>query len=393
LLRKVIRKISIEEEMYELNKQNYVSRGTLVEIHSSDWHFGAFDAKTQYTILEEQLFSKIENVPFDIFSIDGDIFEVKEMANSDSIMYAIKAVDRVVNICRNKNATFIILYGTESHDADQLKLFYHYLEDKSVDIRIIEKAKFEYVKGAKILILPEEYGKGEDYYNNLLKYSGYYDSVFMHGTMKGSVMGADKEDLNNPKAPVFDINSFCNCGGPIVAGHVHKPGCFNTYFYYCGTPYRYKYGEEEEKGFIILLHNLDSREHYAHFEPIKSFRYDTINLDHMLSLDPKEVIGYLNQLQLDGIDNIRVEFTIGSDNINILKHYYRNNPNIKIKDDSDKANNQLKVQQEALEQFKEYEFVLDKSLNEYQKLTQYINYHKGYEYITVEELIKILEDV
>ena len=37
-------------------------------------------------------------------------------------------------------------------------------------------------------------------------------------------------------------------------------------------------------------------------------------------------------------------------------------------------------------------FVLDKSLSEYEILTKYINYNKGYEYITTDQLITLLQE-
>lgn len=59
------------------------------------------------------------------------------------------------------------------------------------------------------------------------------------------------------------------------------------------VPYRWAFGEEEDKGFLILLHNMDTREYYMHFEVITSHRYDTVNLDDMIMEDPKNIIEYV----------------------------------------------------------------------------------------------------
>ena len=88
------------------------------------------------------------------------------MSNSDVIMYASMFIDQVVQLCRNKNATLVILHGTASHDANQLKLFYHYIG--TLDIRIIEHIQFEMIKESKVLCIPEEYNMGSDYYTNML---------------------------------------------------------------------------------------------------------------------------------------------------------------------------------------------------------------------------------
>ena len=388
---------SKEKEIYELNKIKEYSRGTLVEVHISDIHFGALDPKYQYDILCEQMLNKLYDINFDIFSIDGDLFDHKFMSNSNVIMYACMFIDKVVNLCRLKNATLIILHGTLLHDADQLKLFYHYIEDPSIDIRIVENVQFEYIKGAKILCIPELYNRGEDFYNQYLLYSGDYDSVFMHGEIKGSIYNKNPEvGLNSTKSPVFTIEDFCNCRGPIISGHVHKAGCFNSYFYYNGSPYRWQFGEEEDKGFLIVLHNLDTHQHYVELQTIESFRYDTINLDYMLTRDPKEVISYIDNLQNNGIDFLRVEFEDVTDttlsNINLIKKYYRNNNRVKINATIDRNKQYIQENKEVLDKYKEYDYILDNKLNDYDKLTQYINHKKGYEYLTVDELKTILSE-
>ena len=192
----------------------------VTEVHIADIHFGAIDPIKQYNILQEQFLNKISLIDFDILSIDGDIFDKKFMANSDAVYYAIEFVRNCVELCKLRNATLIIISGTESHDAGQLKLFYGYTEDESVDVRIIEKLSFTTAQGLKILCVPEEYGKGEEYYRD--KLNDIYDTAFVHGTVVGSVYGASKEDLGSNKYPVFSIDSFGGCRGPIMCGHVHK---------------------------------------------------------------------------------------------------------------------------------------------------------------------------
>ena len=104
-----------------------------------------------------------------------------------------------MEICRSK-ATFIIIAGTKSHDDDQLKLFYHYLTDPTVDVRIVEDVKFEYVR-CKDTMYSELYGKDDEYYNKFLFKSGSYDMVFMHGEFKGSIYDRD----NKGESHIFDM--------------------------------------------------------------------------------------------------------------------------------------------------------------------------------------------
>ena len=129
-----------------------------------------------------------------------------------------------------------------------------------------------------------------------------------------------------------------------------------------------------------------------HFEPIKSFRYDTVNLDFLLQKDPKDAIAYINNLKASGIDNLRVEFTINkSDILNVIKNYYRTNNSIKIFENFDKTISGS-IDLETKEKYSEYDFILDNSYTDIEKFIMYVNKNEGFKFITADELIKILED-
>jgi len=394
----MVKFISEEEQIYNLNIKNNTLRGTLKEVHIADIHFGVLDPKYQYTILTEQFTNKLINLDFDVLVIDGDLYEHKFMSSSDPIMYASLFVNDLINLCRIKSATFVILHGTKLHDDNQLKMFYHYLTDETVDVRIVETPKFEYIKGAKVLCIPEMNNLESSIYENLLYYSGWYDTAFVHGEYLGSIY-REKNVVPTLEGhtPIFTLDHFCYCKGPILSGHVHVTGCFAGYYYYCGSPYRWKFGEEQEKGFLIALHNLDTQWHYVHLEPIKSYRYDTINLDMMLIQDPKDVIEYVNKLQEQGIDYIRLEFKKELNdkeiaNLEILKKYYRSIKTVKLKIDNAKKNEMLKANEELMQQYSEYDFIMDKNLSPEEIFCRYVNIQEGCEFISVNELVELLKE-
>ena len=363
----------------------------LTEVHIADLHFGAFDPSDQFRILYENFYLKIANLKYDIISINGDIFDHKFMANSDAIMYALKLVDILVNDAASKQASVVILYGTESHDAGQLKLFYQYLERTDVDVHIVENIQFLYLHGKKILAIPEKYGLPEEVYNSFLFEQGLYDGVYMHGTYKGSVYGANKPTLNSPHAPVFTMNHFMYCRGPIISGHVHVPGCYDSHMYYCGSPLRYRFGEEQDKGFIILNHNVTTGQYYVHFEPIVSYRYDTVNMDEFINKDPKYIIEKINDLQSNGVNFIRAEFTVPNEELfNILDTYYRTNNSVSISKPDTRTEEIVKAQVEQSNKYNDYQYIFDKKLSSEQILTRYINQKKGYQYITIEDLRNVI---
>ena len=367
-----------------------VNRGILNEVHIADLHFGAFNPQTQYQILQEQFLLPISQIPkLDVIVIDGDTFDHKTMSNSDASMFASIFVDNLVQLAKSKNATLVLLHGTYSHDFDQLKLFYHYLEDKTVDIRIVTTIKFEMIKGAKILCIPELYGVDESVYQKYFFESGWYDEAFVHGTFKGAVYGD-----NVGAGRLLTPEDFIYCKGVAIAGHVHKSGCFNGFFYYCGCPYRWKFGEEEDKGYLLLCHDLDTQMHYVQFQRIESFRYDTIYLDLLISEDPKQIIDYINKLKIEqGIDFIKVRFRVPVPGYNktIISNYYRNNSNVNI-EFMDIKEAEEKRKEEQIKQNSQYSYLVDNTISDFERFVRYVNESEGEQFITVEKLKELLSE-
>lgn len=368
------------------------SNRPLVEIHTADIHFGAMDPKVQYDILMEQMIKKLELIHFDAFFINGDLFHHKFMSNSDVIMYALLFIDEVVKLCIKNNATLVLLHGTYSHDADQLKLFYRYI-GSGVDIRIIEHMQFQDIKGTTVLCIPEEYGKGYDYYAQALYFTQEYDMAVLHGNIKGAIYGMNEANLDAPKNPIFDINSFARCNGPILCGHVHVQGCYQNHIYYSGSPLRWKFGEEQEKGFLICLYDKYTHQYTVDFQPIKSFKYVTISLNNMINLDPKEIINHIIEVKNNGIDFIKVRFGNATTSTDAVKQYFNTRQDIKIDVQDSGFMETIKENQKNNNQFSQYDYLLDNNLSEYEIFAKYVNQSKGEEFITSEELIKILTEV
>ena len=144
-----------------INKE--MNRGVRIEAHIADIHFGVIDPKLQFNILREQFILKLQSLRIlNAVYINGDIFDHKNLASSDVVMYANMFIDLLAELCRSKGATLVILHGTSSHDANQLKLFYRYLDNPEYDVRIIEQMKFEFIQGKRVLCIPEEYSKGKE---------------------------------------------------------------------------------------------------------------------------------------------------------------------------------------------------------------------------------------
>ena len=362
-----------------------------VEAHIADIHFGVMDPMIQYNILKEQFLNYIYSMQtLDIVSINGDLFDHKFIASAEAIMVANQFINDLVNICKMKNATLILISGTSYHDSNQLNLFRYLETSNDVDVRIVNEAKFLYIKGKKILCIPELYNKGSSYYYDFLYYNGYYDACYMHGTYKGAIYGKNVPNLDSNREPVFDIKDFSFCLGPIISGHKHIRSIHDNDFYYCGSPIRWCFGEEQEKGFLILLHDLTTRHYLVHFEPITSFRYDTIELSDIINNDPNTIINYINEIKSRGIYKLRVVFTINDrDKIAILKSYYKANKNVTLVVDEEKQAVEEKIN-EMEDEYNKFLYLFDRNLSPEEKLTQYMNQVHGTTFWDVDVLNKLL---
>lgn len=382
---------------YDVLMQKYpYKRGTSLQCHISDIHFGVMDAQLEYKILKEQYIDRIKDLPLDIISIDGDLFNKLDMSNTDSCLYASLLVADIVSICKNNRkmgipTVFIILAGTKNHDAGQLRLFYHYLNDPDLDIRIVEQIQFEYINGMKILCIPELYGIAENIYQQFLYGMGPYDMCFMHGTVQGAVYGD-----NAGESRLFRPEDFGLCMGPVIAGHVHPGGCFNSFMYYNGSPIRWSFGEEGPKGFQIVLYDMDTRKYYIYLEQIASFRYDTITIDELLCTDPKKVIEYIDNLKAkENIDYIRLKCKLTPDlepNMKIIQEYYRTNKTVKFKIDKVMTDEEKSIAEKNTDLYNKYNYVFDKSMSAYDILARYIMDNEDGIFITGEDIKKLVLD-
>ena len=365
-------------------------RDIIIGANIADIHFSAFNPKDQYRILKEQFINVIKDYSvLDYILIAGDIYDHKLMGNSDGLLYASMLMNDIVNIAKEKNSTVILIHGTFSHDADQLKNFYHYLNDPTVDMRIITSIQFINVKGVKMLCIPELYGLDESIYQKYLHYSGYYDICFLHGTFEGSVYG---NNVGNGR--LFTIHDFDMCRGYMIGGHVHTPGCHKGYFYYTGCPYRWKFGEEENKGFLTTVYDKSTMRHYVHFNIINSYLYNTIRMSELISNDPKVIIEYINNLQREqNIDFLKVKFDVpinGADKV-IIDNYYRNNSKTFVEFLDIMEEKKIQDRQNGVIS-EEYDFILDNKLSDLEKFVKYVNLNEKCEFISIDKLRELLED-
>ena len=362
-------------------------RGNLISVHISDIHFGRSDPKKEYQILKEQFLIPINRLPrIDIIAINGDIFDRKFMANADPVRYAIQFMDDIALTSYLKQSTVIIIGGTLSHDANQIKLFYNYLNDKSVDVRIVETIKFEETHGARVLCIPELYNVDESIYQHFFHESGWYDLALIHGTYEGSVYGN-----NVGQGRLLTKADFTHCKGLCVSGHIHQPQNFHGFFYYTGSPLCETFAETGTHGFLASNQDLDTGIHYTELVPIESFRYETVNLNSIISEDPKVIIDYINRLKEEkGIDfiKVRIGWDISGANRTIINNYFRNTSTVNIEfNDTIKSDSQI---EQNISSNDKYSYLTDTTISDFERFVRFVNESEGNTFITVDQLTELL---
>ena len=300
-------------------------------------------------------------------------------------------VARLVEITKSHNATLILLQGTMSHDANQLKIYYHYMQRTDVDVRIVTNIRFEMVKNCRVLCIPELYGVPEEYYQHILFGSDFYDMCIMHGTIQGAVYGD-----NVGSGRLFTMNDFLNCKGPIIAGHIHKAATYYDHFYYCGSPYRWRFDDDCFKGFILMSYNMNTRQYYLDYEEIISDTYKTISLETLINNDPIETINYIRNLKAtEGINYIRVKFNsaIPGSSRMAMNDNFRNDDSVTLEFFSPEREIARQAEEKIKEDGEKFAFLMDPKLTDEQKFVMWVNYQKNDDkFLTVEELEAMLKE-
>ena len=144
---------------------------------------------------------------------------------------------------------------------------------------------------------------------------------------------------------------------------------------------------------MVTLYAPEKRAHYTELIPIDSYIYNTINIDHLIKSDPKEIIAYIKDIkEKQGIDFIRVQFNNANENMNIVRNYFRNSNNVKLQELDKKDKQMQEIDQTILEQNIQYSYILDNEISDYDKFVMYVNQNEGYEFISSDELINLLEE-
>ena len=366
----------------------------------ADIHFGALPVERLYNELEIFL-DFIEKKSLDFIIILGDWFDKKINLNSKDAKYSTVFFERICQICVDNSIKLRIIQGTESHDNSQLEVLEILAKNKPVDFKVFyEVEEEELFPDFNVLYVPEEYINSIDE-----KYGKYmnkkYDMIFGHGMIQEVKFAAliQSSETTMKKAPIFKSKMLCDmCYGPIFFGHIHTKDIFNDRLYYVGSYSRWKFGEEEDKGFYYVKYENDTKEFEAKFiVNDKAMKYDTIEIYEKESgfykLNTENQIKYIqNLIQSFEYDFLRLQFYIpqGYENenllINMINESFGKYKNLKL---DFKVNSKIKSKREVEEKINllldKYGFIFDNKIDTYTKINKFIleKYNKD---ISVEKI-------
>lgn len=357
----------------------------------ADIHFGYYPAELLYD--EFKLIIKtIEEREPDAVVIAGDYYETRLSLSSPHSVYAIKAFSDLLKICERKNIKIRMIRGTSSHDPEnQLISLATMANTTKCDFKLFNIVDEEDLfPEFKVLYIPEEYMEDKDEY-----YKDYFDkkynAIFGHGMFEETSFSSHS-DHSMKKYPIFNSKFMESiCDGPIVFGHIHKSQTIRDRIIYTGSLTRSKFGEEEEKGFIISTFDTNSKETIHEFiVNSKAMRFDTIEItpeSPVFTMLLNEQINYLKELITKyKKDKLRIKISIPDDYnnstsfIDNVNNVFNEDKNIQI---NFIENRKEKMQKEAKEKvdmlMTKYGFIFDKSVPYDLKIQQFLKVKKGKE--------------
>lgn len=271
----------------------------------ADIHIGAIkDGNYVYSVIQNIIDKEIGTDKCDALIILGDYFDRLFKVNELDTALAINLMSYIVRKCKQNKTKIRIVYGTEGHEMGQYKLFNYHLTSFGTDMKVIETTtEEELFPGVNVLYLPEEYiqSKGEFYKDTL--YSGKkYQFIFGHGMIVEGVPESMVYNHTNPKlkhVPQFSVRDFIDTDALVFFGHYHQHVDINDQCHYVGSLFRYKFGEEAPKGYVVIKDN-----EWEFIENQYAYQYRTIQFDESSDVysSVENLTSVLNKVQEENQD-------------------------------------------------------------------------------------------
>lgn len=211
----------------------------------TDIHIGAQETDKLYNQLKNCFYEPMKEYKPDIIFDLGDTTHTKLFIHSDDAALFLDYGATIKSLAKD----VLIVFGTYSHVYESYKVYKHLIDEH---FRIIYKAEDVDINKLNILVLPEEYDVGKDYYDKF--FNKKYDFIIGHAMF--AHIGYYIKDLTNiiqsKHAKVWKWEEFTDKSyGGCYFGHIHSPSDYKG-ITYPGSFSRTCFGEEEPKGILLI---------------------------------------------------------------------------------------------------------------------------------------------
>lgn len=351
----------------------------------ADIHIGSIkDTNYVYRVMTDIIDKEISLIHADMVIILGDYFDRLFKANEENISLAINIMSYLVRACIREKTAIRLIYGTESHEMNQYRLFNYHITSSHVDMKVIDSVTEEVFNGHNILYIPEEYVDDKyDYYSKFLNSNKHYDYIFGHGIIEDGMPAIvssshEKHKSGEKQVPRFKSGELSAVSDICVFGHYHVHTKINGSVYYLGSLFRNKFGEEVPKYYGII-----NDKDISFVENTEAYVYKTIEFDPASDIftSSDNIINELNRIKseyssiFDGSSKGKIRMILSTppgvdptfkDNVrNIISN--ESSVVYEIKESSNEIIDEIKD-----EISDEYDFIIDQSLNFVDKIYRHM---------------------
>ena len=349
----------------------------------ADIHIGSIkDTTYVYNVLTDIIEKEVIFKKTDMVVILGDYFHRLFKVNEEYVSCAINVMNYLIRACKRSNTKIRIVYGTESHEMNQYRLFNYHFTSSKVDIKLFDTVAEEEIDGKKILYVPEEYiNSKHKFYKNTLYSGKQYDYIFGHGMIEDGMpaaisFGGPKSD--EKQVPRFKSGEFSEISKITAFGHYHCYSNMNDKVFYVGSLFRDSFGEEIPKGYGIIENDVFTFVENSQAYVFKTYEFDVNSSvyessDNIIREIDKIKSEHPNIFNGDQHGKIRIIFKT-PENVDVsfkenLKTILFNDKYISplIKETSSEV-----IEDAKEEVSDEYDFILDSSMNITDKIHRYI---------------------
>lgn len=373
-------------------------------LFEADKHWGATKPEDQYRssyILKKLL----ADLRVHLFVSLGDFYDTKLLLNSRASVYALRDMHDKAEICRMKGIPMRVIRGTLSHDYDQLEVFSHLVADDDYDFKVFSNLYIEEtLPGMKIAYCPDEsinWTQWSDLYlDHFIEESP--NAMFAHGNFDVAMakIALDNFRSDDSTTLVYDYHQLMrHLNGPIIAGHFHDGNTFE-HLYYVGSADRWIFGEDHEKGYMLIQYDTEKRTYKVIRIPnFMAATYQTYNLYTHVCKDVDAYQEFIDDIEkilaVDPSVRIKIKVKVNhiwpdteSQIVNLKYHFASHKRVNVVVEYMEKAKKKEEEKRIVTELSNEYSFLRDKSKTIPEKMQIWIKRRRG-----VEIPLKAIEDI